>query len=215
MIAVRRVSACRAAAPWLGAIAEGRFDDDEAVVALGHVATCPGCRSEAERLALLVVQLRRLAGPDPAEARSTVAPQADRVWLSLRARIERGRDGWRVRVLRWRADLAGLVVSALVVAAAVGPMAVQAPFGGGGAEPTGGQADQWDRRAWLIEASYDAQRRPESTAGEAAVGSGPQVGGTSILRSVPDRLLPIRKEVPFERTTGQPAVAVDRAVGPS
>lgn len=215
MTPVRGASACRLAAGWLGAVAEGRLDDGRAVDALDHVGVCPACRQEAERLSLLVFQLRRLGQAGSVEPGIDPGFPADRSWQALRARIERGRVGWRQRALRWRADLGGLVLSALVVAAAVGPMAVRAPFGGGGAEPTGGEADQWDRRAWLIEASYDAGRRPDSTVTAAGSAQDPGSGWTSIPRAVPDRVLPIRKEVPFERTTGQPADAVDRAAGPS
>lgn len=211
----RSTPACRRAAGWFGAIAEGRLDDERAIEALDHVGVCPACRQEAERLSLLVVRLRRLGASDAAGRQPATASPTDRSWEVVRARIERGRVGWRQRAIRWRADLGGLVLSVLVVAAAVGPMAVNGPFGGGGAEPTGGQADQWDRQAWLIEVSYDAGRRPESTTATDGSGVDPRTGSTSIPRTVPDRLLPIRKEVPFDRTTGQPADAIDRAAGPS
>lgn len=215
MTGLRRSRTCRMAAGWLVAIAEGRLDDPRALDALEHVGACGDCRREAERLSLLVFQLRRLGDAEQPWRGHTVPHPADGSWEAVRARIERGRSGWRGRAMRWRADLGGLFLSVVVIAAAVGPMAVHAPFGGGGAEPTGGQADQWDRQAWLIEASYDAQRRPDSTTTTTGSPSDPRSGYASIPRSVPDRLLPTRKEVPFDRATDQPADAVDRAAGPS
>lgn len=81
-------------------------------VALRHLDACPDCRQEVEAAALTAVALRRLA----AEA-ARAEPSAE-VWPRLRARLDRRPAAWR-----WRAPLAGLLVSAGLVAVVLAPTA--------------------------------------------------------------------------------------------
>lgn len=194
-------------------VAEGRLGDARAEAALAHTARCPDCRGEAERLALLVHHLRRLGAT--AAVAAAADPDPERSWAALRGRILRGRTGIRERVLRARADLAGLVLSALVVAMAVAPNALHVPLAGGVGEPVGGNADQWDRQAWLLEASYATSRRAATPTDEAVSTNTDSPGWVTIPRTQPDRLLPIRKEVEPGRTAGQPAASPARIAGPS
>jgi hypothetical protein len=98
--------------------------------ALAHVETCRSCAAEAERTALTIVALRRLA----AEASMAVAEELDDPartiegapagWAVLRARVDRARaPRWR-----WRTQLAGMLVGASIAAAVAAPSSL---VGGG------------------------------------------------------------------------------------
>lgn len=80
--------------------------------ALAHLDACPDCRLEVEQAALAAVALRRLGA-----AAAGAEPSAD-VWPRLQARLARRPARWR-----WRAPLAGLLVSAGFVAVVLAPAA--------------------------------------------------------------------------------------------
>jgi predicted anti-sigma-YlaC factor YlaD len=198
-----RPVACRRVRRRLPAFADGGLPGRPSATILDHLERCPACRVEAERLVLLVHRLRRLAGPEPGAS-----------WQAVRSRIERDRVGRRERGLRWRTDLGGLVLVALTVAAAVGPVALRVPLAGGTVEAVGGTVEAWDRRAWLVEVSYAASVRSGTLSWPASADVG-RLGWATIPASRPDHALPVRKEVTSTRTTGGSADVAARAAGPS
>ena len=85
--------------------------------AFDHLAGCSACRRAVEETALAIHALRRMEAPvDDAEP----GPDA---WERLRARIEHPREA----IWRWRASIAGLALSASLVATLVAPAAIWAP----------------------------------------------------------------------------------------
>ena len=110
--------------------------------ALAHLETCPSCEEEIEQLALAVFALRRL-GSEARLAGDAAAGATDEIdvriaatagtpgsrteedgdptgWTALRTRIVRAREP----VWRWRAQLAGVLVGAGLVAALIGPTSI-------------------------------------------------------------------------------------------
>jgi hypothetical protein len=85
------------------------------VASLEHLDRCDDCRREVEAAALTIIALHRLAPPDGA------VPAAD-VWPRLRARVLARPPKWR-----WRTPLAGLLVSAGLVALVLAPAAYFRP----------------------------------------------------------------------------------------
>jgi hypothetical protein len=112
---------------------------------LGHLDGCRECRRQAEQLALSVVALRRLG----AEA-AAAAPSPD-VWPRLQGRLARAPARWR-----WRAPVAGLLVSAALVAVVLAPAAWLRP------------PDPYIQEVGLEASIFDAQRAAEDRS-EAAV----------------------------------------------
>jgi hypothetical protein len=119
------------------------FADDRDIAAvdaaaLAHLDTCPDCRREVEQAALAAVALRRLGA-----VAADVEPSAD-VWPRLQARLTRRPVAWR-----WRAPLAGLLVSAAVVAVALTPAAWLRP------------PDPYIQEVGLQASIFDARRAAE------------------------------------------------------
>jgi hypothetical protein len=85
------------------------------VASLDHLDRCDDCRREVEAAASTVVALRRLAAPEDA------VPPAD-MWPRLRTRAMARPPKWR-----WRTPLAGLLVSAGVIALVLAPAAYFRP----------------------------------------------------------------------------------------
>jgi hypothetical protein len=85
--------------------------------ALQHVERCRACEDALEATALTIAALRRLvAATEPSE------PAAD-AWARLRARVDRP----RAALWRWRSTLAGVALSAGLVATLVAPRAIWHP----------------------------------------------------------------------------------------
>ncbi|HYC07354.1 MAG TPA: hypothetical protein VEG29_05465 [Candidatus Binatia bacterium] len=141
--------------------------------ALAHLETCQSCEEEIEQLALAVYALRRLgteaqvAGDeavgtmDEIDGRivtgtevGTAGPASDDPtgWTALRARVDRAREP----VWRWRAQLAGALVGAGLVAAFIGPASIQRGTSGVLDEAAGGPVVAVDpaRRDILAEEAW-------------------------------------------------------------
>jgi hypothetical protein len=89
----------------------------ETAPALVHLERCRACEWELESTALAITALRRLvAEAEPLE------PSPD-AWSRLRARVDRP----RAALWRWRTTLAGIAVSAGLVATLVAPRAIWQP----------------------------------------------------------------------------------------
>jgi hypothetical protein len=118
---------------------------------------------------------------------------ADTTWTRLRDRIERSRRAARVQAWRWRTSLGGLVASALVVGALVGPGAIHV---GGDPEALSGQ--QLEFLSWQIETSYVSRSAEAPLGGSVDEDLGAGLAG---IRRYPDDLKPPRKEVSPARAT--------------
>jgi hypothetical protein len=160
----------------------------EGAAALAHVERCPACAETLGDLTLTVIALRRLAVEveEPADA-----------WSRLRDRIERSRRAAREQAWRWRTSLGGMLASALVVGALVGPAAVRlGPDQSGIATLSGTELEAVSQR---IEADYNlgAHAAPVKTP------DSEDADGFLGLRRYPDDVRPIRKEVAPARSTGR------------
>ena len=171
--------------------------------AIRHVSRCEDCAETLGELMLTVIALRRMAGeaaaPFPDRLSGMLAwPEApsqpvDTAWTRLRDRIERSRRAAREQAWRWRTSLGGLVASALVVGALVGPGAIHV-----GGDPEALSDQQLEILSWQIETNYVSRSSAASTGGQAdAAGTTPSAG----LRRYPDDLKPPRKEVSPARAT--------------
>jgi hypothetical protein len=157
--------------------------------ALAHLETCPSCEEEIEHLALAVYALRRLgtearvAGDaavgtsDEIDGRIDASAEAGRIgaapddptgWTALRARVDRaGEPVWR-----WRAQLAGALVGAGLVAAFIGPASIQRGTSGVLDEAAGGpvlavdpaRRDMLAEEAWMRRNQLARKESPTDTA---------------------------------------------------
>jgi hypothetical protein len=195
--------ACRRHRLTLAELAERRSPTVDGGAALEHVEHCADCANVLGELMLTVVALRRLGEQAEIEramarrfgeeglALTTTAESdpwgVDLSWARLRERIERSRRAAREQTWRWRTSLGGLVASAMVVGALVGPFTINFT-GGQGGDWTGTDASELDAISWQIEAAYvsDAHAAPiiETTS-----------AGSFGVRRYPDGFRPVRKEV--------------------
>jgi hypothetical protein len=113
---------------------------------LDHLDRCSACRADVEATALAVIALRRLA----AEAESSEAPSDG--WARLRGRVARRASPWR-----WRAPLAGLLVSVGLVAIMVAPAARLRP------------AAPYIQEAGIESSIFDAQRAADDRGDQQAM----------------------------------------------
>jgi hypothetical protein len=191
----------------LADLAERHEPTQAGAAAIRHVSRCEDCAEMLGELMLTVIALRRMAG----EAATAAAPLPDRLsgmlawpdtaaqptdttWTRLRDRIERSRRTAGERAWRWRVNLGGLVASALVVGALVGPGAIHV---GGDPEALSGQ--QLEILSWQIESSYDVDAHAIQPGGV----SGELLGSDAVSsRQYPDDLRPPRKEVSPARAMG-------------
>ncbi len=128
--------------------------------AADHLDRCDACRSEATEAALALIRIRRWAEESAAQD-----PSADG-WLRLRARLETSRRRAHAAAWQARANLAGLVASALIVAVVVGPLSVAGSADGWSParEPTG--PSRTERFVGPIELAYvERARQATETAG--------------------------------------------------
>jgi hypothetical protein len=196
---------CRQHREALADLAERNVSTVAGAAAIRHVSRCENCAETLGQLMLTVIALRRMAGEaaEAVPARDRLAgalvwpamPVAatDTTWTRLRERIERSRRAAREQVWRWRMNLGGVVASALVVSALVGPGAFRV-----GTDPTALSGQQLEILSWQIEATYDADAHavPDGVTfdeGPDAVFSG--------FRQYPDDMRPARKEVLLARPT--------------
>ena len=192
----RRDAACRGHAAGLTALAANREPVPHRTALVAHLDRCDRCTAELQDLTLTVMALRRI-GALPNDL--SVGASA---WPRLRARIERSRASAAALAWRWRATLAGLAASTLVVAAVVAPLAVHVPVGASGAEPVGYTARELDMLGYRIEQSYlfDARSIPFSTS---TVTWEPHGG---FLMRYPDGIEPVGKEVDLRPAGHAPIV---------
>jgi hypothetical protein len=181
-------SDCRRHRAALADLAGRTAPGPEGAAALAHLERCPACADVLGDLTLTVMALRRLA--------TDVADPGDTTWSRLRDRIERSRRAAREQAWRWRTSLGGMLASALVVGALVGPAAVRlGPGQSGIATLSGNELEVVSQR---IESDYNigahaaAPNAPDSE--EAATYLG--------IRRYPDDVRPLRKEVAPARSTG-------------
>jgi hypothetical protein len=157
--------------------------------ALEHLETCRSCEAEIEQLALAVFALRRLGSEaqvagDAAGADGEVGdhvgvgtgmvlgaglegPADDTGWPALRARVDRARQP----VWRWRAQLAGAIVGAGLVAAFIGPASIQRGTSGVLDEAAGGpvvavdpaRRDELAEQAWMRRSQLTRKESPTET----------------------------------------------------
>lgn len=176
----RRDRECRRHREALTALA-ARVDDRFGFEpALDHAGRCSACAGELQEMALAVVALRRMGGAPAGAITGSTA------WPRLRQRIERSRAVAAAMAWRWRATLAGLAASTLLVAAVVGPLALHLPLGAAGAEPVGYSARELDLLGARIEERYVLDAR-SGTSTSVASAAESQV---SIPRRYPDGLTP-------------------------
>lgn len=196
LIHVDRI-ACRRHADALLEIVEGVDAGPASTAALDHLEWCRPCAAELQDLALALVAFRRLG-----EVPATAGPPAS-AWPRLRARLDRSRAAAAAVAWRWRATLAGVATAMLLVAATVGPQALQAPLGSGISEPSGLTRTQDEIRNREVENQYinrasSLRMPPDATIPSSLVVAGP--------RLYPDAIQPVRKEVPAP-ATGRPTQA--------
>ena len=157
--------------------------------ALAHLDTCSSCEEEIEQLALAVYALRRLgteaqvagdaaAGTmDEIDGRIVTSAEVGRTgaatsgdptgWTALRARVDRAREP----VWRWRAQLAGALVGAGLVAAFIGPASIQRGTTGVLDEAAGGPVSAVDparrdvlaEEAWIRRSQLARKESPTAT----------------------------------------------------
>ena len=193
MTAVRESPDCRRHADALLDLADPSTPTTDSSAALDHIEWCRTCADELQDLALAIIAMRRFGEDPPAAARSS------EVWPTINARIVNGRAAAAAAAWRWRASLAGLVTSTMMVAALVGPTALHVPLAGGVDEPTGLSPARLEGDARRAEASYIWQSNTGSLFGASAPVS---ASGYLAPPRYPDGLVPQRKEVPV-RTTGR------------
>lgn len=186
---------CRRHADALLEIVGGVDTGPSSTAALDHLEWCRPCSTELQDLALALVAFRRLG-----QVPSSAVP-ADDGWTRLRARILRGRAAAAAVAWRWRATVAGLLTSTMIVAAIVGPVALHLSWGGGAAEPAGLSAAQEESLSRNLEAHYIWQSSAGSLAGPATATS-----GASGPRRYPDGIQPERKEVSARPSVHTPKV---------
>jgi hypothetical protein len=182
-------SDCRRHREALADLAERSAPASEGAAALAHVERCRACGEVLGDLTLTVIALRRL-GAD-------MADPGDSAWTRLRDRIERSRRVAREQAWRWRTSLGGMLASALVVGALVGPAAIRLGPGQSGIPTlTGSELEAVSQR---IEADYNlgAHAAPSSVPDQEEAGS--YLG----VRRYPDDLKRIRKEVAPARLPGR------------
>lgn len=178
---------CRRHAAALLALVDSPATTRGSGAAMDHLEWCRTCSAEFQDLALAILALRRFGESGAGESGS---PHA---WPRLRTRIEVTRAAAAAVAWRWRASLAGLATSTLLVAALVGPLAMHVPLVGGIDEPTGFSPAQLEVDAWQVEVDYISQSTTATTRGlpVTIVSS-----GSADPRRYPDNIVPARKEVP-------------------
>ena len=189
----------------LAELAERAEPSPAGAAALAHLERCRECADTLGDLTLTVVALRRLgseatgdtawfAWPAPGQHDTAGDDAIDRNWSHLRDRIERSRQAAREQAWRWRASFGGLLASAVVVAALVGPATLH--LGGAtGLAPAGGS--DIDAVSRQIESDYvNGARAALSDSSSVDLTDG-SVG----LRRYPDDLKPVRKEVAPARSS--------------
>ena len=188
---------CRRHAAALLDLVDARTPSPGSGAAMDHLEWCRTCSDELQDLALALVAMRRFGESGAGESGSPYA------WLRLRNRIEVTRAAAAVVAWRWRATMAGLATSTLLVAALVGPLAMHVPLAGGVDEPTGYSPAQLEVDAWRVEANYISESTTASAHGSPATII---PNGRPDPRRYPDNVIPGRKEVPVR--------TIDRALKP-
>ena len=178
--------------------------------ALAHLERCRDCADTLGDLTLTVVALRRMGSESGAGTAWFAWPSSppdhsvddalDRTWSRLRERVERSRKAAREQAWRWRASFGGLLASALVVAALVGPATLHLGSGTGLTPAIGTDLDAVSRQ---IEADYVLGAHAAPQAGDTGLDV---TDGSAGVRRYPDDLKPIRKEVAPARS---PALSPD------
>ncbi|MBI2777879.1 MAG: hypothetical protein HYX57_11545 [Chloroflexi bacterium] len=158
--------------------------------AFEHLEACDACATRLRELALTSMRLRRLA------AFPVTEPSADAL-TRLRERVDRSRASAAALAWRWRVTLAGMATGTFVVAAIVAPLALHLPLGSARAEPTGYSPHEVDLQDRRVEESYLLAARSGTLAPLAAPATANS--GAMFWRS-PDRVSPVRKEVPSGST---------------
>lgn len=190
MLGRRAVSAsleCRRHASALLDVVDARTPTPRSGAAMDHLEWCRTCSDELQDLALAIVAMRRFGESGAGESGSPYA------WPRLRSRIEATRAAAAAAAWRWRATMAGLATSTLLVAALVGPLAMHVPLAGGVDEPTGYSPAQLEFDAQRVEARYMSQSTTASVAGSPVTLIS---NGQADPRRYPDNVIPARKEVP-------------------
>jgi hypothetical protein len=187
----------------LAELAERSEPTPAGAAALAHLEQCRDCADTLGDLTLTVVALRRMGDESgagtawfawrPGETDRAADVALDRTWSRLRERIERSRRAAREQAWRWRTSFGGLLASAVVVAALVGPATLH--LGGATAftPTTGSDLDAVSRQ---IEADYVLGARALPAAADAA-----DLTDGGALRRYPDDLKPQRKEVAPPRSS--------------
>ncbi|HEY2916518.1 MAG TPA: hypothetical protein VGI98_04805 [Candidatus Limnocylindrales bacterium] len=167
--------------------------------ALAHLDRCRDCAAILGDLTLTVVALRRMGSESeggtawfawrPSADDHAVDEALDRTWSRLRDRVERSRKAAREQAWRWRANFGGLLASALVVAALVGPATLHVGSAATLAPVTGTDLDAVSAQ---IEADYVLGAHAAPAAADATTDL---TDGPAGVRRYPDDLRPARKEV--------------------
>jgi len=200
-----RSIACARHREALAELAERGQPSPAGAEALRHLERCRECAEILGDLTLTVVALRRMGSesgagtswfawhPNSPDTAMDVA--LDRTWSRLRERVERSRKAAREQAWRWRASFGGLLASALVVAALVGPTTLHLGGGSPLMPVTGSDLDAVSRQ---IETDYvlGAHVVPETD------NTVDLTDGSAAMRRYPDDLKPVRKEVAPPRTSG-------------
>jgi hypothetical protein len=189
----------------LAELAERSEPSPAGAAALEHLERCRDCVATLGDLTLTVVALRRMGDESaprtdwfawptgPVDRTTEVA--LDRTWSGLRDRVERSRKAAREQAWRWRASFGGLLASAVVVAALVGPATLHL----GGASPlaplTGSALDAVSEQ---IESDYINVARTPPIGPAAPIDF---TAGSAAIRRYPDDLKPTRKEVAPPRSS--------------
>jgi len=190
-------TACRRHADALLDVVDGRVETPASTAALHHLEWCRPCADELSDLALAIVGFRRLGSlPVPEEAVTSG-------WPRLRRRILQTRAAAAAAAWRWRATLGGLAASTLIVAAVVGPSALDLSYAGGAAEPTGYSLAQLESQDRRLESLYIWQASKGSASARSEIVS---AAGSAGLRRYPDNVQPERKEVPARSSGRVPEV---------
>jgi len=186
-------AACRRVAPGLTALAAGREPLRDGRFVLDHLDRCEACLDALQDLTLTVHALRRM-GELPAAP--SLGPST---WPRIRERIVRSRASAAAIAWRWRATLAGMAASTLVVAALAAPLALHLPVGASGGEPVGYGERELDHFSWQVEGTYIAGAR----SGDLTATSSLPETLDGLPRRYPDGIAPAPKEVQ-SRATGRP-----------
>ncbi len=162
-------SDCRKDADALVDLVDPRTTGAPSTAAMDHLEWCRPCGEELQELALAIVAMRRLG--DEAGART----DAGHAWSRVSARILRTRAAAAAVAWRWRMSLAGLATGMFLVAAIVGPLALDVPMAGGRSEPTGLTPTQREAWARQLEARYiwETNTVPVGVRSSTARASGP------------------------------------------